>query len=158
MGTGPDPHAPGWERIIYRFERVIIFTLMALLMAIIAISTVELAWLLVRDLSTVGQLLFDVHEMFEVFGFFLLVLIGVELLLSLKTYVSAGIVHVEVVLEVALIAMAQKIIVLDIHQAGALSVLSLAALVVALAVAYWLMRAARLRDRAASGKRNGAET
>jgi uncharacterized membrane protein (DUF373 family) len=152
MGTGPDPRAPAWERFIYRFERVIIFSLMALLMAIIAISTVELAWLLVRDLSTVGQMLFDVHEMFEVFGFFLLVLIGVELLLSLKTYVSAGIVHVEVVLEVALIAMAQKIIVLDIHQAGALSVLSLAALVVALAVAYWLMRAARLRDRAASAE------
>jgi uncharacterized membrane protein (DUF373 family) len=92
-------------------------------------------------------MLFDVEEMFEVFGLFLLVLIGVELLLSLKTYVSAGIVHVEVVLEVALIAVAQKIIVLDVHRAEALSLISLAAMVVALAIAYWLMRAARLRDR-----------
>jgi uncharacterized membrane protein (DUF373 family) len=53
-----------------------------------------------------------------------------------------------VVLEVALIAMAQKIIVLDVHRADALSIISLAAMVVALAIAYWLMRAARIRDRA----------
>jgi uncharacterized membrane protein (DUF373 family) len=147
MGIGHDPGTPAWERALGRFERVIIFTLMALLMVIVAISTVELAWVLVRDLSSVGQMLFDVEEMFEVFGLFLLVLIGVELLLSLKTYVSAGIVHVEVVLEVALIAVAQKIIVLDVHRAEALSLISLAAMVVALAIAYWLMRAARLRDR-----------
>jgi uncharacterized membrane protein (DUF373 family) len=147
MGTGNDPSAPGWARIVNRFERTIIFTLMALLMVIIAISTGELGWLLIRDLSTVGRMLFDVEEMFEVFGLFLLVLIGVELLLSLKTYVTIGVVHVEVVLEVALIAVAQKIIVLDIYRTGALSVLSLASLVVALAVAYWLMRMARLRER-----------
>jgi len=123
---------------------------MAMLMVIIAVATGELGWLLIKDLFTFGHMLFDVEEMFEVFGFFLLVLIGVELLLSLKTYVSAVIVHVEVVLEVALIAMAQKIIVLNVSRAGALTVISLAAMVVSLSVAYWLMRAARVRDLAVS--------
>jgi len=45
------------------------------------------------------------------FWYFLLVLIGVELVETLKTYVKKDVIYVGVVLEVALIAMARKVII-----------------------------------------------
>jgi uncharacterized membrane protein (DUF373 family) len=88
--------------------------------------------------------------MLELFGFFLLVLIGVELLTTLKVHVTDGVVHVEVVLEVALIAVAQKVIVLDATRVDALSLLALAALVLTLAAAFWWVRIARSRGSSSS--------
>jgi uncharacterized membrane protein (DUF373 family) len=115
---------------------------MGLLMVVVAISTVELGWLLVRDITTVGTLLVDVEEMLELFGFFLLVLVGLELLTTLKSYLYDRVIHVEVVLEVSLIAVAQKVIILD-TRTGGLTLFGLAGLVIALAVAFWVVRIAR---------------
>ena len=134
-----------WARLIRDFERIVILGLTGLLMIVITVTTVELGWLLIRDLSSTGVLLLDVEELFELFGFFLLVLIGVELLTTLKAYIREGAIHMEVVLEVALIAVAQKIIVLDTSRAGGLSLLGLAAMVLALAAAFWWVRIARNR-------------
>jgi uncharacterized membrane protein (DUF373 family) len=133
----------GWTRIFKAYELMVVLFLMGLLMIIVALSALELGWLLVKDLSSIRELLLDVEEMFDLFGFFLLVLIGLELFTSLKSYVREGVVQVEVVLEVALIAIAQKIIILDTSRASAVAVLGQAALVLALAAAFWLVRIAR---------------
>ncbi|MBX3190652.1 MAG: phosphate-starvation-inducible PsiE family protein [Labilithrix sp.] len=130
------------SRIIRRFEHAIVLVLMGLLVVVITLTTVELVWLLVRDVASSNAML-DIEQMFELFGFFLLVLIGMELLATLKAYVYERVIHVEVVLEVALIALAQKIIVLDMSRSGAPTLLGLASVVLALATAFWLVRAAR---------------
>jgi uncharacterized membrane protein (DUF373 family) len=134
-----------WTRVIKAFEHVVILVLMGLLMVVVAISTVELGWLLVRDLSSIRTLMLESEEMFELFGFFLVVLIGLELVTSLKSYVRKGVVQVEVVLEVALIAVAQKLIILDSTKAGGPTLLGVAGLVLSLAVAFWLVRTAHQR-------------
>ena len=91
-----------------------------------------------------------VEEMFELFGFFLLVLIGMELLTTLRAYVYERVIHAEVVLEVALIAIAQKVIVLDTSRASWATLLGLAALVLALAAAIWAVRFVRSSGAAAA--------
>jgi uncharacterized membrane protein (DUF373 family) len=138
----------GWTRFVKSFELVIVKILMVLLMIVVAVTAIELAWLLVKDLTSIREVALDVEEMLDLFGYFLMVFIGVELLTTLKTYVDRGMVHGEVVLEVALIALAQKVIVLDFTRAGPLSVLGMAALVLALAAAFWWVRGgARWRTR-----------
>jgi uncharacterized membrane protein (DUF373 family) len=134
-----------WARVLRRFEHTIVFIMTGLLMIIVTVATAEFGWLLLRDLESIRGRLLDVEQMFELFGYSLLILIGVELISTLNFYVRKGVVHVEVVLEVALIAMAQKVIVLDTARAGGLSLLGLAALILTLAGAFWMMRAARLR-------------
>ncbi len=47
----------------------------------------------------------------EIFGFFMLILIGIELLETIRAYLVENVVHVEVVIEVALIAIARKVII-----------------------------------------------
>jgi uncharacterized membrane protein (DUF373 family) len=52
-------------------------------------------------------------SLLDVFGYFLLVLIGVELLETLRSYMKKDAIHVRVVLEVALIAMARKAVIAE---------------------------------------------
>ena len=136
------------SRAVRKFEHAIVLVLMALLVVVITASTAELVWMLIQDFAHSKVFLLDIEEMFELFGFFLLVLIGMELLATLRSYVSARVIHVEVVLEVALIAVAQKIVVLNTAKLSGGTLLGLAGLVLALAAAFWLVRAAR-RPRAA---------
>jgi uncharacterized membrane protein (DUF373 family) len=130
-------------RAIKTFERVIVVSLVVTMMLIVAISTIELGWMILKQLFTVPLFLIEANELLEVFGFFLLILIGVELLETIKAYLRDTVVHVEIVLEVALIALARKVIALDLAKYEALTVLAMAALITALAGAFFLERRAR---------------
>ena len=116
-----------------------------MMMAVVAFSTLELGWIIIKDAITPPILLLEVDELLEVFGFFLLILIGVELLETIKAYLRDNVVHVEIVLEVALIAIARKVIVLDLQKYDGLRVFAVAALILALAGAFYLERRGRLR-------------
>jgi uncharacterized membrane protein (DUF373 family) len=54
---------------------------------------------------------------------------------------------VEVVLEVALIAVSRKVIILDVKEYSSLTILAIAALILALSVAFFLERRARGRPQ-----------
>lgn len=57
--------------------------------------------------------LLEIDELLELFGLFLLVLIGIELLHSIEVYIVRRELHVETVLTVAMIAVARKTIVFE---------------------------------------------
>ena len=126
-----------------KFERAITHTLLVLMAGVVLLATIELAWILVKDVLTPPYFLLDVHELLELFGLFLLVLIGIELLHSVKTYIVRREIHLETVLTVAMIAVARKIIVLDPKELPEGALLGIAALVIALALGYYVMRRSR---------------
>ena len=70
---------------------------------------------------------------------FLLVLIGVELLETVKMYLTQKTVHVEVVYTVAMIAIARKVIILDIKEVSGLTLIGIATIIVALSSGYYLL-------------------
>jgi len=84
-----------------------------------------------------------VQGLLEIFGCFLLVLIGVELLETVKAYFKKDTIHIRVVLEVALIAMARKVIVEEPNNVPSLTLLGIAALILALGVAFYFERQAQ---------------
>lgn len=110
---------------------------------VLSLAVVELCWLVVRDILSPPVLLLDITELLELFGFFLLVLIGIELLETIKTYFTERVVHVEVVVDVALIAVARKVVILDVKEFGPLQLFGIALIVAALAVAHFLVRRGR---------------
>ena len=126
-----------------KFERAITHTLLVLMAGVVLLATIELAWILVKDVLTPPYFLLDVHELLELFGLFLLVLIGIELLHSVKTYIVRREFHLETILTVAMIAVARKIIVLDPKELPEGALLGIAALVIALALGYYVMRRSR---------------
>lgn len=127
------------EIVARYFEKVIIFSLILLMMLVILVSAIEFGYILIMDIFMPPALFLEIDELLDIFGFFLLILIGVELLETIRAYLREHVVHVEVVVEVALIAIARKVIILDVQEVPADKMLGIAAIVVALAVAFFLM-------------------
>jgi uncharacterized membrane protein (DUF373 family) len=99
--------------IVNKFEKVVYALLMILLMAVLIAAVVELGWLLVTSLVHTTPWLLETHELIAVLGGFLLVLIGVELLDTIKAYFRENTIHVEIVVLLAIIAIARKVILID---------------------------------------------
>jgi len=133
------------DRFMKLFEKVVVLSLIAMMALVILLSTVELGWIILNDIITPPYVLPGITELLDIFGFFLLILIGIELLETIRAYLVEHVVHVEVVLEVALIAVARKVIILDIAEYSSLTILGIAALILALSVAFFLERWGRRR-------------
>lgn len=131
------------EAVIRVFERVIVISLIGMMMIVILATTFELGRLIFTSILQINPYVFDINNLLEIFGFFLLILIGVELLETIKAYLSAHIIRVEVVLEVALIAIARKVIIVDVKEFPSLTLIGISALVLAIAVAFYLEKCAR---------------
>ena len=123
-----------------KFEHAIVLSLIGMMMLVVLLATIELGWIIIKDIITPPVILLEIDELFEIFGFFLLVLIGVELLETIKAYLIEKVVHVEIVLEVALIAIARKVIILDVEKYDSLTLMGIAALILAVAVAFFVIK------------------
>jgi len=128
-------------------ERVIVLSLLIMMVLVVFLSTVDLGWVIIKDIITPPVLLLDINELLDIFGMFLLVLIGVELLETVKMYLTKKTIHVEVVFTVAMIAIARKVIILDIKEVSSLTLMGIGAIIVALSAGYYLLTIKRNRER-----------
>lgn len=126
--------------LLKKFEHVVTGVLMAMMVVVVTLSVVDLGWLLVRDIMSPPFGLLDESELLDLFGFFLLVLIGIELLETLKAYVREKQFRAEVIMLVAMIAISRKIIILDVRGLPAMTIVGISALIIALGLSYYLMR------------------
>jgi len=76
-----------------------------------------------------------------------MVLIGLELVETIKMYLEKDVFHVEVVVLVAIIAVSRKIIVIDYKSESYETVLSIAALMIALCAGYFLLKRATMPSK-----------
>jgi uncharacterized membrane protein (DUF373 family) len=97
-------------------ERWIVPALIAMMGLTILLAPIDLAWLILKDVITPPVILLDIDELLDIFGLFILVLLGIELISTLKAYLTENEVHVEVAFAVALIAIGRKVIILDVKE------------------------------------------
>jgi len=126
--------------LLKKFERIIVTTLIVMMALTILLATIELAWLIIKDMITPPIILLEIDELLDIFGLFLLVLLGIELVSTLKTYLTENEIHVEVVFAVALIAIGRKVIILDVKEISSPSLLGIAAIIISLSVGYFLVK------------------
>jgi uncharacterized membrane protein (DUF373 family) len=135
------------NKYIKNFEQFITIILMILMGVVVLMTVVDLAWILIKDAITPPILLLDTSELLDIFSMFLLVLIGIELIETLKAYVLQNEIRAEVIIIVAIIALARKIITLDLKEVSSGSLLGIAAIMLALSIAYYVIRQTHIRDR-----------
>jgi uncharacterized membrane protein (DUF373 family) len=133
IGTGENV----FEMLLTKIQRVIVMVLAGMLVIVVALSTVHLGRLIGEEIWKAPRFLIPVQGLLEIFGYFLLVLIGVE---TLRAYMKQEVIHVRVVLEVALIAMARKAIIQEPADVPALTLFGVAALILALGIAFYFER------------------
>jgi uncharacterized membrane protein (DUF373 family) len=131
------------ETLLTRVQKFTVLALAAMLSVVVLLSTLHLGVLIADEVWQPPRFLIRVQGLLEIFGYFLLVLIGVELIETLKAYLKKDVIHIRVVLEVALIAMARKVIVEEPNTVPSMTLFGIAALILALGIAFHVERQAR---------------
>ncbi len=131
------------ETLLTKVQKFTVLSLAAMLCVVVFLSTLHLGMLIAEEIWAPPRFLIRVQGLLEIFGYFLLVLIGVELLETLKAYLKKDVIHIRVVLEVALIAMARKVIIEEPNAVPGLTLFGIAALILALGIAFHVERQAR---------------
>ena len=126
-------------RIAKKWMSFIVLILMAI---IVAIAIVELGIILYIDLfdPTDDVLFLEIDEIFRIFGFFFIILIGFELVETIEMYFKDNVIHAEVVLLVAVIAVSRKVILLDLEKYDPLAIIGLGIIILALGGCYWFIK------------------
>jgi uncharacterized membrane protein (DUF373 family) len=125
------------------FKRVLIFAITFMMGLVLLLATIDLGYYLYLNVvDAPPYFLLSVKEILDLFGIFLLVLIGIELFETLEIYIKENVIHIEVVLTVALIALARKVIILDVNKFESGTLFAIASLILALSIGYYLVRRA----------------
>ena len=133
-----------WTVLSYyqRFESAVALVLALIIALIVLVALYRLGE------SVIAGLLLGVldpldHKVFQqVFGDIMTLLIALEFNHTLQYVVAReqSIIQTKVVLLIALLALARKFIILDLHDTSAAQLLGLAAITLVLGVTYWLLR------------------
>jgi uncharacterized membrane protein (DUF373 family) len=120
------------------------FVSKALSLAMVLVILVTVWDLFVFLLQTIRE---DIHDpgylteqLISVFGLFLNILIALEVLENITAYLRNHVVQMELVIATSLIAVARKIIILDLGKVDGLQLIGLAIAIVALSLSYWLVK------------------
>lgn len=135
-----------YNRALKFIEGLIVLILVSLMTFILVFTTVDLVVLIVKEMVTPPKFLISIGKLQEMLGLVMLILIGIELLESIKTYLSEQRLHVEVVLMVAIIAVSRKVIILNIKETSANVLVAIASIILALSLGYYLVKRARLDE------------
>jgi len=128
------------ETLLTRVQKFTVLALAGMLLVVMVLSTIHLGVLIGEEIWKPPRFLIPVQGLLQIFGYFLLVLIGVELMETLKAYVRKDAIHLRIVLEVALIAMARKVIIEEPNDVPGLTLFGIAALILALGIASYFER------------------
>jgi uncharacterized membrane protein (DUF373 family) len=139
---------PSWlsvDRLSTVLQRLILVAVQVFLLVVIILAVMVLGVLAWRGIGD-GQLLsIDSAPEFQMrvqnaFGGALLVLLGLELLETVRTYFTEHRIRLEVIMIVAMIAVSRHIITIDFEHADGLWLVGVSSLVVALGAAYYLVK------------------
>ncbi len=130
------------NRAVKILETYIIKALIGFMSLLLIIATLQLGYRVIESVIISDTFILDLDVLMDLFGTFLLVLIGIELLDTIKVYFKKHEVHVEVVMLVALIAIARKIIVLDFKEYTGLEIVAIASIIIALSLGYYFIKKA----------------
>lgn len=131
------------ERLMGVFERVVVGGLLIILGIAVLLGLITLYVLLIRNTATrVGQITdasMLLAAMQMVFGGVLAVLLGLELMETIRRYDAEHHVRVEVVFFVGLIALGRHVIQMDLAHASLGELVGTAALIIALSAGYFMV-------------------
>ena len=121
-------------------EKYISFALLALMALIVTSSTLEVAYVIFNNVFTPPGYFIGVEDLFALFGLFLMVLIGLELMTCIRMYVKDHTIHAELMILVAITAITRKIVILDATHIDSMILFGIGFIVLSLTAGYYLMR------------------
>jgi len=125
---------------IAKLQEFIILLLTWVMAVVLVIAAIELIWTLFQDII-MNVLGLQMKELLNFFGTILLVLIGVELLETLKGYEMDKTFNVQIVFLLALIALARNVILLELEDnTDCFKLVGFAVIIFSLSASYYLIK------------------
>ncbi|SIS97350.1 phosphate-starvation-inducible PsiE family protein [Neptunomonas antarctica] len=133
-------HSDPLIKELHRAIRVGIKILAVLMVFVIFWSIADVVLVLYNKLTSPPYFLLDIDDILQTFGAFLVVLIGVEIFINIRLYLGSNTFPVELVIATALMAVARKVIVLDLKLVTSEQIVGIGFVTLALGVSYWLVK------------------
>lgn len=111
-----------------------------MMLLVIFLSVFQLGKFLIVELTSISPNDYSTRVLFTIFGLFLNVLIAFEILENITAYLKKHVIQVELVIVTSLIAVARKIIILDLEKTAGIDLIALATAIFALSVSYAIVR------------------
>ena len=125
--------------LVHFVEKIVSKFLAIAMLMVIAVAIFDLGVLLFKELFSEPIGFFNT-TLIELFGLFLNILIALELLENITAYLEKNVIQVELVIVTSLIAVARKLIILDLDKTNGIQLIGLAIAIFALSVSYWIVR------------------
>lgn len=135
----PSQHHDPAIAIMHRIIRGGVKVLAGLMVLVILLGVIDVVLVIYDNLAHPLDFRLTVSDIFQVFGAFMVVLIAVEIFVNIRMYLGSNVIPVKLVIATALMAIARKVIILDLNKVSSDYVLAIAAVVLALGIAYWLV-------------------
>lgn len=135
-------HGHNDEPLILKLRSVIRFAvrILAIIMtAVILWGVVDVCWVIYQKLMIPPKFLLTISDILATFGAFMAVLIAIEIFVNICIYLREDVIHVQIVMATALMAIARKIIILDFSTISADYVWAMAGVVFAMSIGYFLV-------------------
>ncbi|MDB9459782.1 phosphate-starvation-inducible PsiE family protein [Dolichospermum circinale] len=130
---------------IIEIVEVIVSKLLSLLMMIVIFATVfDLAIFVLKEIFF-SEKDYLSQTLFKIFGLFLNVLIALEILENITAYLKKHVLQVELVIVTSLIAIARKIIILDLKATEGIDIIGLGIAILSLSISYLIIRSSNSR-------------
>ena len=118
--------------------------LAVLMTGVIVFGVADVVYVLYQRLMAEPRGLLQISDILATFGAFMAVLIAIEIFVNIISYLREDVIHVRIVLATAMMAIARKVIILDYNTTSPQYIYATAAVVAAMALAYWLVVRERL--------------
>jgi len=135
----PKEHEDPLIRHLHVVIRYAVKLLAMLMVLVILWGVFDVVYVLYSKFMTPPYFIFEVSDIFVIFGAFMVVLIAIEIFINIRLYLGTNILPIRLVIATALMAIARKVIILDIDTISAEHLFAIAAVVIALGVTHWLV-------------------
>lgn len=113
---------------------------LAVLMALVVMwGVADVVFVIYSHLVKPPFLLLKISDILDAFGAFMAVLIAIEIFVNITVYLRDDVIHVKIVVATALMAIARKVIIIDLDKLTPSYIVAVAAVVLAMSMGYWMV-------------------
>jgi uncharacterized membrane protein (DUF373 family) len=152
MTRKPDCQTTPTFRYLRILQRVIIIVLLFIMSLILLLATFNVIYFIVKNIIQEPLTQLAPDNLMELFSIFLVILIGIELLETVKAFLLRETIQVEIVVLVAIIAVARKVIIWEFTNGSTIEIFGLSAILLSLGLTYFLIRKTRFNINLTSKK------
>lgn len=136
------PPPPAEDGLIWFLHKVIHFAvrILAVLMTLVILwGVADVFYVIYQRLMADPFMLLTVSDILVVFGSFMSVLIAIEIFINITVYIKHDALPIKMVIATALMAIARRVIMLDVKEIEWPYLMAIAVVIVSLGLTYWLI-------------------